>query len=135
MYHALTNVQSGDSLHLPQYIDNRDGLLRVGLRSITYTVGWYNVYNGEAIITIDGQRGPTAVRVDPGLYGFDSLKALIEGTTPHVTLDLNKSNGHVVITIDGNQDQLVTPGLGKLLGFDKRRRLRPGKISLTHLPT
>jgi len=39
MSHTLTNVQDGAAVHLQQPINNQNGNLRVGLRSITYTVG------------------------------------------------------------------------------------------------
>ena len=133
MYHALTNVQSGDSLHLPQYIDNRDGLLRVGLRSITFTVGWYNVHerDEESIWYLkQPPRGQVSVAVStpvrPGLYGFDDLKALIEanGTT---TLDLNKISGLVTLTV-ANAELILTAGLARFLGLWnlQRRRIGPG---------
>ena len=49
MFLTLTNVQSGGAVSLLQYIDNRSGNVRVGLRSVTYTVGWYNVGARESI--------------------------------------------------------------------------------------
>ena len=103
MYHALTNVQSGDSLHLPQYIDNRDGLLRVGLRSITFTVGWYNIHERVVIRLNDG----LTQEISPGLYGFDDLKAFIEGASSALTLDLNKSNGRGTLTIDSGAGSIL----------------------------
>ena len=45
----MTNVQDGAAVGLPQSIDNRNGSMRVGLRSITVTVGWYNVEAGEML--------------------------------------------------------------------------------------
>ena len=43
MFHTLSDVQRGEAVPLQQYIDNRDGHLCVGLKSITYAVGWYNI--------------------------------------------------------------------------------------------
>ena len=52
MFQVLTNVQTGEAVSLQQYIDNRNGDLTaglsVGLRSITYKVGWYKVNAGES---------------------------------------------------------------------------------------
>jgi len=42
-YHVLTRVEDGGTVELQQCIDNQQGELCVGLRQITYTVGWYNV--------------------------------------------------------------------------------------------
>jgi hypothetical protein len=53
MSQTLTNVQYAEALSLQQYIDNRDGNMCVCLRSITYTIGWYNVDKGESIFWRD----------------------------------------------------------------------------------
>ena len=49
MFHTLTNDQDGTAVRLQQPINNQNGNLRVGLRSITYTTGWFNVGPQEAI--------------------------------------------------------------------------------------
>ena len=48
MFHTLTNVQDAAAVSLQQPIDNQNGNLRVGLRSINYTLGWFNVGPQEA---------------------------------------------------------------------------------------
>ena len=48
-YHVLTRVEDGGAVALHQCIDNQQGELCVGLRQITYTVGWYNVGSKQAI--------------------------------------------------------------------------------------
>ena len=49
MFHTLSNVQTVQRKCLRQPIDNRDGNLRICLRSMTYTVGGYNIDPGESI--------------------------------------------------------------------------------------
>ena len=41
MYHVISNIDK--TINLQQYIDNRDGCKRVGLKSFTYTLGWFNL--------------------------------------------------------------------------------------------
>ncbi|KAI0225980.1 hypothetical protein LSAT2_023313, partial [Lamellibrachia satsuma] len=83
-YQTLTNVQRADAVDLLQYIDNRTGNnLRVGLRSITYTVGWNNVGFSETF-SWQSNEGPTnTLEMVPGLWSFNLLKVLVEssGTT------------------------------------------------------
>jgi hypothetical protein len=43
MYHTISNIDN--TINLQQYIDNRDGNKRVGLKSFSYALGWYNVVN------------------------------------------------------------------------------------------
>ena len=119
MYHALTNVQSGDSLHLPQYIDNRDGLLRVGLRSITFTVGWNNLYHATHF---EGEM------IYPGLYGFDALKAFIERASSKVKVDLDKNTGSGRLTVNAGAGSITLPGpLAGLLGLTHLYDVVPGQ--------
>ena len=49
MFHVLTNIQDGAAVGLQQSINNRNGSMRVGLRSLTVTVGWYSVEAGEML--------------------------------------------------------------------------------------
>jgi len=49
MFHTLTNVLDGAAVPLQQPINNQNANLRVGLRSITYTIGWFNVGPQEAV--------------------------------------------------------------------------------------
>ena len=46
MFQSISNIDN--TINLQQYIDNRDGCKRVGLKSFTYTLGWYNI-NDESI--------------------------------------------------------------------------------------
>lgn len=118
MFVILTNVQRGEAVPLQQYIDNRNRCLRIGLRSMTFAVGWYNVGSeeklswravGEVFYTAD---------VQPGLYDFAQLKAILEGTpeTPHFTLVVNKVNG--LITVADGREVLLSDGLLSLLCLD-----------------
>jgi hypothetical protein len=126
MFQTLTNVQSGEAIGLLQYIDNRDGNLCVGLRSITYTVGWHNVSSGQTFSwrstgwldtawqsTVSQ---PTVVNVDPGLWGFDLVKEVVEGTG--VTLEVNRANGLITLTVPGGREVQFTAGLLDLLGLE-----------------
>ena len=40
MHHTISNINK--TFELQQYIDNRDGNKLVGVKSFTYTLGWYN---------------------------------------------------------------------------------------------
>jgi len=78
-YHVLTRVEDGGAVALQQCIDNQQGELCVGLRQITYTVGWYNVGSEEAIFWRSSGSTETAgtAEVGSGLYRFAHLRRLI----------------------------------------------------------
>ena len=54
MYQTLTNVQSGEAIQLQQPIDNTEGDLYVGLKSINCTVKWYNLANQVKSMILGG---------------------------------------------------------------------------------
>ena len=72
MFHTLTNVQDGAAVPLQQPIDNQNDNMRVCLRSITYTVGWFNVGPQEAFSwRPSGKMEITGtIPFPPGLYSF-----------------------------------------------------------------
>jgi len=115
MFHIITNVQRGDPISLQQYIDNRDGNLSIGLKSITYTVGWYNIEQGTLSWRING--GNVSTRsIPPGLYGFAQLKEALKGDTH--TLEVNKENGIITLTVAEGHEILLSDGMLKFLGLD-----------------
>lgn len=126
MYHTLTNVQTGNTVSLLQPIDNRGGHLQVGLRSITYTVGWHNVGVGEGFFWRSNDTENASWQhkkvLDPGLWSFSLLKDLVESTITYhgmnVSLDVSKANGLITLTIPTGLEVQFTGGLSKVLGLD-----------------
>jgi len=94
MFHTLTNVQDGTAVPLQQPINNQNGNLRVGLRSITYTVGWFNVGPHEAISWCPSGKTEImeTIRFPPGLYSFPRLINLFSAIGINFTLRLNRVN-------------------------------------------
>ena len=105
MFHILTNVQNNESKSLQVPIDNRRGGLKIGLRSITYTVGWFNVGENQEISTRNGTK-----RVPPGLYRVTDLQTIIHEFTSSV-LDINRANGLVYLTVPENEEISLTDQL------------------------
>ena len=119
MFQTLTNIQSEESVGLQQYIDNRDGDLKVGLRSITYTVGWYNVHDKESFSWRSSKNSTNnnTTEIPPGLYSFTQLKNVIEARKILV-IDVNKVNGLITLVVTDGIEVLLTDGLLSLLGLD-----------------
>ena len=119
MFQTVTNVQTGEAVPLLETIDNRCGKLRVGLRSITYTVGWHNVEPGEAFSWREVGGSTNTVSIPPGLYGVERLQEIIEESTNAVDISLlvSKENGLINLTVGGNCEVLFTDGLLSLLGL------------------
>ena len=118
MFHTMTNIQSGAATTLQQCIDNRGAYLRVGLRSLTVTVGWYNVEEDTSFLEWHSDNTLTKlVKVPPGLYGFKHLKAVLESGESEVTLEEVIVNGIVKLTIGEGWELKLPQSLTTLLGI------------------
>ena len=121
MFLTLSNVQRGEAVPLQRYIDNRDGHLYVALKSITFTVGWYNIERGETFSwkSIGGGAKETRT-IPPGLYGFDQLKEVPERASSHPThtLTVSRENSLISLVVAPGWSVLLSDGLLALLGLD-----------------
>ena len=120
MFHTLTNVQTGAPVPLQQYIDNRKGDLCVGLKSITFAVGWFNIEEGETFSTRDNGGSEITINIPPGLYSFEQLKAVLEESLNITTrsLEVSRVNGLITLTVANGWEVLLSDGLLALLGLD-----------------
>ena len=123
MFHTLSNVQRGEAIPLLRCIDNRDGNLSIGLRSITFTAGWYNIEKREKFSwkSTDTGRGDLEqpeeyLTIPPGLYGFDRLREVLKGASH--TLTVCGENGLITLKVAPGWTILLSDGLLALLGLD-----------------
>ena len=117
MFHTLSNVQRGEAIPLLQCIDNRDGRLAIGLRSITFASGWYNIEKGEKFSWKNtGSAVEESLTIAPGLYGFDRLQEVLKGASH--TLTVCGENGLITLTVAPGWTILLSDGLLALLGLD-----------------
>jgi len=120
MFHTISDVQRGDATRLQRYIDNRDGRLYIGLRSITFAVGWYNIEQGEKFSWRNAGGTEKTLNIEPGLYWFGKLKDILDkaSATKTHTLEVGKVNGLATLTVSPGMEILLSDGLLKLLGLD-----------------
>ena len=111
MFQSISNIEN--TINLQQYIDNRDGCKRVGLKSFTYTLGWYNI-NDESI-KINGGK---PIQLPPGYYSFQQLVNVFERYK--ISLRVNKVNGKVILNTP--REVKISKGLKDMLGFEWNRR-------------
>ena len=121
MFHTLLNVQRRKAIPLLRCIDNRDGRLTIGLRSIIFAAGWYNIEKGEKFSWKNtGSAVEESLTIPPGLYGFDRLKEVLKGasSSPTHTLTACGENGLITLTVAPGWAILLSDGLLALLGLD-----------------
>jgi len=127
MFHTFSDVQSVAAAGLRQPIDNREGKLLVGLRSITYTVGWHNVGDGEAFLyRAANSRTIRRIPVTSGLWSFSLLCDVLEGSSLGVSLKVKKASGRITLIIPDGWELQLTAGLRSLLGLNDAGWLNAG---------
>ena len=120
MFHILTNVQDKADVPLQQPIDNQNGNLRVGLRSLNYTVVWFNVGPQEAFSWRPSGKTEImgTIPFPPGLYSFPRLINLFSEIGTNFTIRLNRVNCSVKMRVHTGWDVHLTDGLLAQLNFD-----------------
>ena len=120
MFHTLTNVQEGAAVPLQQPIDNQNGNPRVGLRSINYTVGWFNVGPQEAFSWRPSGKTEImgTIPFPPGLYSFPRLINLFSDIGINFTRKLNRVNCSAKMRVPTGWEVHLTDGLLAQLNFD-----------------
>ena len=133
MFQTLSNVQTGAAVQLQQYIDNRGGDLRVGLRSLTYTVRLHNIQT-RALFSwrLRGAPRVTDVVIPAALYDFNMLADLISGDLAALSinranrlisgdpaaLSVNRGNGLITLIVAAGYEARLDDRLGAVLGLD-----------------
>ena len=79
MHHIISNIDK--TINLQQYIDNRDGEKRIGLKCITYGVGWYNIVDGHV-----QKMGERPHKIVDGYYSFQQITGVFK--TLNITLSV-----------------------------------------------
>jgi len=127
MFHTLSNIQTGDAIPLRQVIDNREGKILVGLRSIIYWVGWHNIRQEERLRWKTDQDGRIISKLlKPGLYSFNQLKEVLMEVGSGIVLEVDKTDGRITMAVPAGIQIQLSPGLKLLLGLDDEGWLDTG---------
>ena len=117
MQHIISDISN--PVNLKQYIDNRDGFKRVGLKSFTYCCGWHNIQN-EVI----QKQGEAPVRIQPGYYSFQQMADIFR--SHKICLSVNETSGKD--TLSTPSELKVSKRLKSMLGFQVKGRFFQSKL-------
>lgn len=110
MHQIISNIDEAVPLH--QYIDNREGCKRVGLKCFTYTMGWYNINN--QVIQIKRERPHI---IPNGYYSFQQLADIFDDHG--ITLSVNENNG--LASLITQNEVSLSDGLKSVLGIEGKK--------------
>ena len=113
MYHTISNIDN--TINLQQYIDNRDGNKRVGLKSFTYALGYYNIL-GQYV----QKTGERPHRIQDGFYSFNQIVDVFQGL--NIALSVDETNGIASLVTDN--ELKISKGLKLMLGFGDKRKFQ-----------
>ncbi|CAG2207977.1 unnamed protein product [Mytilus edulis] len=117
MFHTISNIDN--TINLEQYINNRNGNKRIGLKFIRYSIGWYNVYHGFITKTGEEQQ-----RIMNGYYSFQQI--VDEFQKENIVLSVNEANG--IASLNTTTELKISKGLGNMLGFNNKRKFEPNEL-------
>ena len=106
MHHIIYDISN--PVTLQQYIDNRDGFKRVGLKSFTYCWGWHNIH--------DEVQSPVCIQ--PGYYSFQQLEDIFH--SHKISMSVNETNGKVPLSTPS--EMKISKRLKSVLGFQVKGR-------------
>jgi hypothetical protein len=117
MYHTISDINK--TINLQQYIDNKCGNKKIGLKSFTYTIGWYNLIDGNIEIKTS-PRKPVSHKITDGFYSLQDITEKLK--TFNIELTVNMQNG-IVYILPENEIR-ISPSLLRMLGIEKRDWIR-----------
>jgi len=120
MFHILTNIQDSAAVGLQQSIDNRNGSMRVGLRSVTVTVGWYNVEAGERLLwRRSGSVEEGSFEFSPGFYRVSRMMNLMRSKArEYAIFRVSSFTNLITLEVLDGWELRFTDGLLSLLNID-----------------
>lgn len=111
MDHIISNIDK--TINLQQYIDNKCGSKRIGLKSFTYSIGWHNLID-EYIQKTDESLN----KITNGYYSFQQIADIFQSN--NIILSVNETNG--IASLITPDELKISKGLRQILGFGSKRR-------------
>lgn len=111
MYHTISNFDR--TVKLQQYIDNKCGNKKIGLKSFTYTMGWYNLID-EYI----KKNANSPDKIMNGYYSFQQIADIFKSN--NITLSVNETNG--IASLITPDELRISKDLKQILGFENKKK-------------
>jgi hypothetical protein len=130
MFQTLLNVQDGEAVGLQQCVDNSKSDRRVGLRSLTWWVGWFNWEGGKAMLwRRRNSANPSSCLIPAGLYSERQVTESITASFSGLQIAVGEHDGVVNFTVPAGYEVRLSDHLRQLYGLDDRGWLDPGQYT------
>jgi len=113
----IDDVNKG-TFRLPESFDNREGTLKIGIKSIGCWVGFYNIYEKHRCRYGSSGESGTDFYIEPGLYNFKEISKDLRKAVKRLSLSLDKITGLVDLTIPDGVILWLPEPVKYILGID-----------------
>ena len=110
MHHTFSDINK--TINLQQPINNKCANKRIGLKSFTYTMGWYNLVEEYF------QIGEIPTKITNGYYSFQQIANIFR--FKNISLTVNETNG--IASLITPNELKISKGLRLVLGFGRNKR-------------
>ena len=121
MFLTLTNAGKGKPYRLSESIDNTNKNLKIGVKSVSGRVGWYNIEEELEWRYVANSGGPSKpFTIKPGLYSFKSLTNVFTSEIDGLEIDVDRKTGKIEMTILENYEIWLPGRVNKLFGLNNQ---------------
>lgn len=113
----IDDVSKG-TFTLPESLDNREGTLKIRIKSIGCWIGFYNIYERQRCRYGSSGEPGTDFYIEPGLYNFKEISRDLRKAVKGLTLSLDKITGLVDLTIPDGVSLWLPDAVKYMLGID-----------------
>jgi len=130
---TITNAEKGKPIRLLETIGNTNGNLKIGLKSISGRVGWYNIDSElDWYYTHQGGSPSEAIKVSPGLYNFEDLTEEFSSQIDGFEFEVDEKTGKITMTIPTDYEILFPDRVLEMFGLDDEGWLSAGNYEGDH---
>lgn len=116
MFITIADVNDG-IFTLPEPINNQDGNLKIGIRSIGCWVGFYNIYEKQGCRWGRGREDGSDFVIEPGLYFFKEIARNLRKAVKNLNLVLDKTTGLIDLSIPEGISLWIPEAVKYMLGI------------------
>ena len=119
MFPIFNNASKGKPSKFYDSIDNTNKNLKIGIKSVSGRVGWYNIEEELEWRYVANGGGPSeSFIIQPGLYSFEVLAYVFTSEIDGLKIDVDRKTAKIDMTIPENIEIWQPDRVKKLFGID-----------------
>ena len=120
MFLTIDDASKGKPCTLDTHLDNQQGNMKIGIRSVSWWVGWYNIYEEQKCRWDREGQESTEIKIPAGLYDYKQITKLLTDAVEGLIISINPANGLIDMTIPPGVSIYLSEAVRYLLGIDKK---------------